>query len=273
MKKVESYEQCNLLIKNFKKANNKLITNFFFMPKELKAIIASREILYQESKEALIFCIEEKDFSHIFYFVKEESHFELENTGKIMILDLIARNMGDSKEIKQEERIWQSVGFREYKQYIRLWYHIEKEFYEKIDFARYKDFNLSYAELMDMNAVSDLWEASLDRYSSPLPNDTDMKQLIKSGHVYVAKQNGIVTGAVYMDAASKSCILKHLAVKLSCRRQGLGTALMNYALKAMALENIERCCLWVDINNTPAYESYKKYGFEEDGLWSKQLMR
>ena len=126
MKKVESYEQCNLLIKNFKKEHNKLITNFFFMPKELKELIASKEIFYHESKDALIFSIEEKDFSHIFYFVKEKPFLGLESTGKTMILDLIARKTGDSMEIEisQEEEIWQSAGFKEYKQYIRLQYHI-----------------------------------------------------------------------------------------------------------------------------------------------------
>ena len=157
--------------------------------------------------------------------------------------------------------------------YIRLQYHIEKDFYEKMEFDWHKDYHLSCAGLMDGNAVLNLWEAGLDRYSSPLPDETDMEQLIKSGHVYVAKQEETVIGAVYMDTASKSCILKHLTVSFLCRRQGLGTALMNYALKAMALEHIERCYLWVDVNNMPAYESYKKYGFKEDGLWSKQLMR
>lgn len=275
MKKIVSYEQCNLLIKNFKKDHNKLITNFFFMPKELKELIVSKEIFYQESKDALILSIDEKDFSHIFYFVEEKPFLELEKTGKIMILDLIARKTSASMEIEisQEEKIWQSVGFKEYKQYIRLLYHIEKDFYEKMEFDWHKDYHLSCAELMDRNAVLRLWEAGLDRYSSPLPAETDMEQLIKSGHVYVAKQEGDVTGAVYMDTASKSCILKHLTVSSSCRRQGLGTALMNYALKVMALEHIERCYLWVDVNNMPAYESYKKYGFKEDGLWSKQLMR
>ena len=273
MEKIESYEQCNLLIKNFKKNNNKTITNFFFLPKELKALIASKEIFYQENKEALIFCIEEKDFSHIFYFVNEKSFFELENTEKIMIIDLIARKICVSKEIELEEKIWRSVGFKEYKQYIRLWYHLEKDFYEKIESDRHRDYQLTYAELMDRNAVLDIWETNLDKYSSPLPNDTDMEHLLKSGHIFVAKREGIVKGAVYMDVASKSCILKHLVVIPSCRRQGLSTALMNYALKAMVLEHIERCYLWVDINNTPAYENYKKYGFEEDGLWSKQLMR
>lgn len=273
MKKIETYEQCSLLIKNFKKCNNKLITNFFYLPKDLKTIIANRKIRYQESKDALIFCVEEKDFFHIFYFAIEESAITLENTEKVMILDLVARNINDSKEIEQEKKIWKSVGFKEYKRYIRLKYQIKQEFCEAIDLVRHKDCELLCAAPIDANAVLNLWETNLDRYSSPLPNNKDMEYLIKSGHIYVIKQKGIVIGAVYMDASTKSCNLRYFAVMPSYRRRGLGTALMNYALRAMALEHIERCYLWVDINNMPAYLSYKKYGFEEDELWSEQLLR
>lgn len=273
MKKIESYEQCNLLIKNFKKNHGRLISNFFFLPKELKAVIADKEILYREREDSLVFCIEEEDFSHIFYFAEENACPELENTGKRMILDLIARKTSVPTETSREEKLWQSAGFGEYKQYIRLRYDIEKEFYAKMNAGQHKDYILSSAEPIDGNAVLNLWRTVLDRYSSPLPGDADMERVIKSGHVYAAKKNDIVIGAVYMETASKSCVLKHLAVDSSCRRQGLGTALINCALKAMASEHIERCFLWVDVNNTPAYESYKKYGFEEEGLWSKQLIR
>ena len=75
-----------------------------------------------------------------------------------------------------------------------------------------------------------------------------------------------------MDAASKSCVLKHLSIGRDYRRQGFGSFLMDYALKAMVEEGIEKCILWVDIDNTPAYENYVKYGFEQDGLWSRQMI-
>lgn len=273
MKKIESYEQCNLLIKKFKKNNSKLVSNFFFMPKELKDIVANREVGYQENKESLIFCVEEKDFTHVFFFAKAESVLELEDTGKVMILDLVERNTGDLKGAKLEERSWIPAGFKEYKQYVRLRYSIKIEIYIKMDTYQYKNYDFLCAKLVDVNMILDLWTTNLDKYSTPLPNKKDVERIVKSGHVYVAKQNGTVMGAVYMNAASKSCILNHLVIHPASRRQGLATMLMTYALKMMALEDIERCYLWVDVNNTPAYENYKKYGFEEDGLWSRQLMR
>ena len=69
MKTVESYNQCNLLIKDFRREHGKVATNFYFLPNELKDIIERREMKYWQNKEALLFYVEETDFSHIFYFV------------------------------------------------------------------------------------------------------------------------------------------------------------------------------------------------------------
>lgn len=271
MKRIESYSLCNLLIKDFKKEYGKAVTNFFFLPNELKETLERKEMTYWQDKEVLIFYIEETDFSHIFYFAKGDKVPDLEKTGKTMILDLVARDIDNSKEIKLEEKRWIAAGFEIYKKYARLKYTIVKEFYQNLNFIQNEDFDLSCADYQDIDAILDLWRANLDKYSTPLPNKRDMEQMMDTGHVYVIKQRNAVVGAVYMDTASKSCILNHLAVNPSYRRQGFGTVLMNYALRGMALEGIEKCCLWVDIHNIPAYESYKKYGFQEDGLWSKQM--
>lgn len=271
MKKIESYDQCNLLIKNFRKAGGKIVTNFFFLPKELKDLIEQKEVRYQQNDGALIFSVEENDFSHIFYFVRDDLVPDVEKTDKEMILDLVARQGKNSKELKSEKERWQTVGFRVYKSYIRMKYGIDNPFFAGIDFGLKKGCDFSNARQGDIDAVLDLWKMNLDRYSTPLPYFEDMKRIIESGHVYVVRQRGSVVGAVYMNTASKSCVLQHLAVAPECRRQGLGTALMNYALKGMAQEGIETCYLWVDIHNVPAYESYRKYGFEEDGLRSEQL--
>lgn len=268
---IGSFEQCNLLIKDFKKANGKTVTNFFFLPKELKSLIEQKEVQFQQNGGTLIFSVEEQDFSHIYYFVCEGQTPEIRKTDKVMILDLVARKGQNSDEIKSEGKRWQAVGFQAYKSYVRMKYGIDKKTYKGIRFELDNKCFFSRARQEDINAVSDLWNMNLDRYSTPLPSAGDMKQIVESGHVFVVRQSDSVVGAVYMNAASKSCVLQHLAVAPRCRRQGLGSVLMGYALNAMAQEGIETCYLWVDVHNVPAYESYKKYGFEEDGLWSEQL--
>lgn len=271
MKKIESYEQCNLLIKNFRKVKEKLVTNFFFLPKELKAMLEQKEVLYQQNDGTLIFFVKEMDFFHIFYFACEEQALEIEKPDKVMILDLVAREGQNPKEINLEKKRWNAVGFQEYKSYVRMKYDIDKRENASKSAAIKKACDFSRARQEDIEAVSDLWKANLDQYSTPLPSAGDMKRIIESNHVYVAKQCGNIVGAVYMNAASKSCVLQHLVIAPRCRRQGLGTFLMEYALEGMAQEGIEKCHLWVDIQNIPAYESYKRYGFQEDGLYSKQL--
>ncbi len=272
MKTVESYNQCNLLIKDFRREHGKVATNFYFLPNELKDIIERREMKYWQNKEALLFYVEETDFSHIFYFVKGDHVPDVEKTEKTMILDLVATDIENSDAIKSEEKRWMTAGFKIYKKYVRLKYMIEKESYCNQDLMQKKDFGLSCAGHKDIDAILDLWRFNLDPYSIPLPNKQDLQRMIGTGHVYVMKQcNGLV-GAAYMNTASKSCVLNHLVINPLYRRQGLGTILMDFALRRMAQEGIEKCYPWVDINNIPVYESCKKYGFQEEGLWSEQML-
>lgn len=273
MNRIETYEQCNFIIQNFKKDTKKIITNFFFLPKELKQIIATREIRYQESKDTLIICVEEIDFSHIYFFKLDESVPVIEDTGKVMIVDFVVRSGINLEKIELEKKKWFAANFKEYKQYIRLKYILEKPSCSHLDFLKTNSWCLSHANTNNTNDILDIWMENLDKYSTPLPSTEELVQLIESGYIYIISDNNIVVGAVYMNMASKVCILKHLTVCASYRRQGLGTALMDYALGEMKRKGIEKCFLWVDVNNIPAYESYKKYGFIEEGLWSIQLIK
>lgn len=273
MKKIETYEQCNFIIQKFKNGRKKIFTNFFFMPKELKEVIATRNVQYQENEDALIICIEEIDFSHLYYFMLAKSVPIIEDTDKTIITDLVVRSGTTLEKITLEQEKWFAVNFKKYKQYIRLKYTLKKSDCCYINFTEQNLWRLSCAHTRDANDILDIWRTNLDKYSTPLPSVEELFQLIKLGHVYVASRDNAVIGAVYMEIALKKCTLKHLTVCANYRRQGLGTALMNYALGEMAQEGIEKCFLWVDVNNTAAYKSYKKYGFIEEGLRSIQLMR
>ena len=63
MDRIESYEQCVDMIKEFKKSCNKTVTNFYFLPYELKEIIAQGRVFYQLSENALVFYTDEREYT------------------------------------------------------------------------------------------------------------------------------------------------------------------------------------------------------------------
>lgn len=89
----------------------------------------------------------------------------------------------------------------------------------------------------------------------------------------VAEENGEVVGYVMcrietvlpsfkMISIRKKGHVISIAVLPKYRRQGVGYALMQEAMRSMLLYNARECFLEVRASNTPAVKLYKKLGFE-----------
>lgn len=268
MDRIETYEQCIDVIKQFRENASHVKTNFYMLPDEMKKMIISRTIYYQMSHDLLVFYIEESDYLHVYYWITDRTFPIINNGGKTMVLDLVARDMEND-----EEQRWKKAGFESYKLYSRMKNDLTVWHGRGVGVWHGDTYLISSASVTDIKGIAVLWRACLDCYSTPLPTLAEVEQLAATQHIYCMRQEQKMIAAVYMEVASKSCILKHLSVDPLYRRQGLGSALMNYALNKMVEEGIKNCVLWVDIENIPAYENYVKSGFKQDGLWSRQMIR
>ena len=268
MNRIETYEQCIDVIKHFKEKAGHVKTNFYMLPDEMKKMINSRSIYYQMSHDLLLFYIEESDYLHVYYWAADRTIPIIKDAGKVMVLDLVARDIEN-----QEEQRWKKAGFESYKLYSRMKYDLGSWNGKGVGAWRDDTYLISSANINDIKGIASLWRVCLDCYSTSLPTLAEMEQLVAAQHIYCISQEQKIIGAVYMEVASKTCMLKHLSVDSLYRRQGLGSVLMNYALKKMVEEGVKNCVLWVDIENIPAYENYVKYGFKQDGLWSRQMIR
>lgn len=272
MEKIDSYEQCNSLIQDFRNRCNKSVTNFYLLSTEIQETINNNEVWYLSDKDLLVIGIDEEEYSRIYYFASKEVVPILENIGKTMILDLVTRDIDHDKKVNEEVERWRKSGFEEYKIYTRMRYDLRE--LDHTDEVNVSDisYDLSCAEHEDAEDLLRLWKESLDKYSTPLPSVEQMQRLIESNHVYCIRMKDKIAGAVYMNVTETMCALEHLAINPDFRRQGLGTALMDYALRSISRENVDICCLWVDVDNVPACDSYKKYGFINDRIWSRRLI-
>lgn len=89
----------------------------------------------------------------------------------------------------------------------------------------------------------------------------------------VAEKNGEVVGYIMcrvekgmsdfrlMRMARKGHVIS-IAVLPEHRRQGIGYALIQESMRAMALYRAKECFLEVRVSNTPAVDLYRKMGFE-----------
>lgn len=272
MDRIESYEQCVDMIKEFKKSCNKTVTNFYFLPYELKEIIAQGRVFYQLSENALVFYTDEREYTCVYYFLEEGTGSVVTAAGRTMLLDFVVRGSGYEKARETEIERWRASGFEFYKEYVRMQCDLKIRKPSKEDALQSGICELVCACYEDAEEIGELWQESLDRFSVSIPDVEEVRQMIKSRHVYCLKRAGEIAGTVYMDVTADRCVLKHLAVKSVFRRHGFGMIIINHALCKVSEENVNTCCLWVAADNTAAYKSYRKYGFREDGLKSGRLI-
>lgn len=273
MNKIELYEQWIDIVNKFKKEYKKFRTNMFFMPDEIKQIMAIKQVFYLRMEAVLLFFIEEEECIRVYYFVDKDHMADirlplLNIADKSMVLDLVMREPENNVEIAW----WKTEGYIEYKTYIRMQTGMKRDNNIEEEVLLNEDTKLECADVRQCNRILELWKTHLDKYSISLPKQDEMKRILKTGHVYCVKSIDEIIGVVYIDSSKKRCMLRHLVIDKKYRKLGYGTKLMDFALKRVALEGIESCYLWVDVDNIPANFMYEKYGFRKDSLIMKQLI-
>jgi len=84
----------------------------------------------------------------------------------------------------------------------------------------------------------------------------------KSVQYYILENIGVDCGCVALEQAGKNiCYLERLAVVPECRRKGLGTALMEHAVREAVGFNARRIEIGIIANQTDLKHWYEKRGF------------
>lgn len=265
MYKIESFEQYRSIVKAFKAAHSPAATNCYFMPNEVKKYIEKSKLYYSEYDELLCIYVVEKEYDHLYYYCAADSEPLIAKEDKTIVLDFVTRKEKEEL-LKKEELRFSNAGFERYKYYIRMSRAVETE-------AVSCKYTLGYGDTVYSSDIRRLWENSLDALSTPLPSEEEMDEMIKSETVYYMLDGEKIIAAVYMDVSGKNCLLQHISVDNSYRKQGLGEIMLKYAFNMVSShKSVSSCNLWVDIDNTPAFNMYKKNGFTEDGLVSIQYL-
>jgi ribosomal protein S18 acetylase RimI-like enzyme len=120
-------------------------------------------------------------------------------------------------------------------------------------------------EMTDYEEVMALWRDSEGIGLS----DADDPQAIarylarNPGASFVAREDGLLIGAVLCGHDGRRGFLHHLAVRPASRERGLGRALVDRCLAALAAEGITRCHLFVRRSNPAATRFWSRVGWQE----------
>jgi ribosomal protein S18 acetylase RimI-like enzyme len=123
---------------------------------------------------------------------------------------------------------------------------------------------ISEMKIKDYDEVFSLWEKT---EGMGLHNDVDSKKGISRhlrrnpGFSLVARDKGKLIGTVLCGYDGRRGYLFHLAVDKSCRKNGIGKALVNRALSKLASIGITKCLIFVFGKNRSGQKFWKHIGW------------
>ncbi len=280
---VTSFSQFSEWIKAFKIDKKAVCTNCFMLPGEIEKHISSGRIAVVSSPEELFFFIAENGFRRLVYYTSnplssKDTESLLCASGIMPVLaDLVARDSEPSQMDRIIETKWKPAGFSLYKTYIRLLMReIPSECFEPMEYAfqvNGRKYCIGTGDPLKAEEVVSLWGQCLDPFSITLPGEEETSSFIRQGKVHcITDDTGRLCAAMLRGDQGQRATVQHVCVHPDFRRLGLAHILMKASMHDAVKAGIHTCFLWVDEKNHPAIQLYKRFGFEPDGMISRQLL-
>jgi ribosomal protein S18 acetylase RimI-like enzyme len=116
----------------------------------------------------------------------------------------------------------------------------------------------------DYDEVMALWQSTEGLTLRDADGRTALLEYLGRNHhlSYVARDRGVLVGAVLAGTDGRRGYLQHLAVSGPYRGQGLGRALAHRALQALHEIGIEKCHLMVRCDNPAAKAFWEHLGWK-----------
>jgi ribosomal protein S18 acetylase RimI-like enzyme len=114
-------------------------------------------------------------------------------------------------------------------------------------------------------AAYSLWKASDGIGLSDADSRENIARFLAHNHgmSFVALEDGRLVGAVLCGSDGRRGYLHHLAVAGSHRRRGIGRALADRSLAALAAAGVRKCHIFVMAGNREGQDFWKGIGWQE----------
>lgn len=125
--------------------------------------------------------------------------------------------------------------------------------------------NVTFGEMRieDYDEVLALWRATENVGLSGADSRQGIERFLAAnpGLSFTARSDGKLVGALLGSTDGRRGYLHHLAVRLQFRRLGLGRALVERSLQALAARGIQKCHIFVFGGNQEGFRFWEEVGF------------
>lgn len=256
MNKIKSPEQYKEII-GTAKANGYKLTNCFFMPAAIRQKTADGTLFYENTDGGLLLLDDIVDFYRCYYYLSESVEPKPVHLDKQAVIEFPFTGELNEKQLAQIEKI-EAMGFHLGRESGMMTCQGDKIIKRTI---QQSDFTVETASENDAQKVFDLITGTFNPLYSFLPKLSELHDIIAEGRVLAIHCGSDLAAALISSVEKKSAIINQVAVDPVYRGKGLGKLIVQaYHDKYMA--EIPTFQHWVDLNNTPAVNMYKSFGYE-----------
>lgn len=250
--KIETFEQYGLLAERYDRKGR--ITNDY-LQNEAADLIIHDSLFAVCGEDNLAFLVQKDGFQRLYYYInKTDEKLELPQ-GEYVTEILFRGENAPNAEVKWLE----DLGFK--KNLIRDQYFAKYSSLSQPVFISGLKIEIA-ATVDDAIWAINLFNASFDKWSGDFIPEAMAPLLIQEQAILMAKDtNDNRLGALHLGMEKGVTWLHHVAVAENARGMGVGLGLVEAYIEQGHVDDNSRYMLWVQRQNTPAVNLYKKKGF------------
>ena len=264
-----------------------IYTNFYYS-KELMLEIFDKNNVFLNIKENWVILVNYGDFNKLYFYILdsisedefEKIIYEINNLIKEENVFVVAEYVNkDEKENIYINNLLKKLNMDFFIRRERMAYKYSEDYNDYIEvfednYKNIKNQNKVFIEVAnenDLKGILYLLENAFDPYSSLIPSEDELREIIKNNDIFVARSvndpNSLL-GFIEFKEERRKNYLAHAVVDEKYRGMSIGKILVEFYLLNGSLKNEKDSYLWVQSNNDIAKNMYEKYKFKYEEIYA-----
>lgn len=265
MSKVRSSDALMEAIGRVRRTGNLSATTFFALPHQVDCWMSRGSLEYSASEHCVLVFRRTSDFLRVYHVATDRESLRAA-LSTLDCQDTFVADLVGKEEDTATATCYEQCGFVEHAVLIRM-SRTAVNGAPLADCAQ----KAVFAEVKDVAAVSRFFCQLLDPLVDQIPDEEDLQTAAANGRLLIVRGAGKVGGVLMFETNGPATHLRYWYVDPSMRNLRVGAQLMAHFLHLSRASR--RIVLWVKADNTNAIAKYEHYGFRQEALVDRIMVK
>ncbi len=266
-KLISSFEEYEMMISQ---CQCKKYSNNYLQVDEINNLILQNKIFAIVGKENIYIFVKKEECQRLYYMIGNVSETVWLDDQDNYVTEILFRDTKGYPSVEVE--YLKNSGMKE---------HLVRDLYEAtycdlkpaIDIAKSTDITVEHAHSEDEAKYAiKLFNGLFDHYSGDYIPVNYSRQLFEERKLLIARYKDDICGALQMEM-NRAFWIAHLAVEEKARGRHVASALIRKYVEINYVDSKTRYAVWVQRQNEPAVNLYKKSGFKYTGKSTLSMLK